>query len=116
VQHSALHAAWHAPAAKSSRCLAAWQAKLSMRSVPAGAGKPPASKPFLTFTCRGSSLSMVQDLPISRPHGPARARSLACPLIICSCASHAHPADAACMLPLEDTPQAASAWLCKALW
>ena len=30
-------------------------------------------KPFLTFTCRGPNLNMVQDLPISKPHMPARA-------------------------------------------
>ena len=49
------------------------QVKLSMRAVPVGHGAPPVSKPFLTFTCRGANLNMVQDLPISKPHPPARA-------------------------------------------
>ena len=47
------------------------QVKLAMRAVPTGANTVPVSKPFLTFTCRGPNLNMVQDLPISKPHLPA---------------------------------------------
>ena len=49
------------------------QVKLTMRSVPMPGGAPSVPKPFLTFTCRGPNLNMVQDLPISKPHMPARA-------------------------------------------
>ena len=56
--------------------LAVMQVKLSMRSVPVGNNSPPVPKPFLTFTCRGPNLNMVQDLPISKPHAPARAPSM----------------------------------------
>ncbi|BDA43309.1 hypothetical protein COCOBI_04-3210 [Coccomyxa sp. Obi] len=47
------------------------EVKLAMRAVPTGANTAPVSKPFLTFTCRGPNLNMVQDLPISKPHLPA---------------------------------------------
>lgn len=49
------------------------QVKLTMRSVPMPGRAPSVPKPFLTFTCRGPNLNMVQDLPISKPHMPARA-------------------------------------------
>ena len=49
------------------------QVKLAMRSVPMPGDAPSVPKPFLTFTCRGPNLNMVQDLPISKPHLPARA-------------------------------------------
>ena len=49
------------------------QVKLTMRSVPMPGDAPSVPKPFLTFTCRGPNLNMVQDLPISKPHLPARA-------------------------------------------
>lgn len=48
------------------------QVKLAMRSVPMPGDAPSVPKPFLTFTCRGSNLNMVQDLPISKPHLPER--------------------------------------------
>ncbi len=52
-------------------CCCHAQVKLAMRAVPTGTNTPPVSKPFLTFTCRGLNLNMVQDLPISKPHLPA---------------------------------------------
>ncbi|CAK0780782.1 hypothetical protein CVIRNUC_005173 [Coccomyxa viridis] len=48
------------------------EVKLTMRSVPMPGGAPSVPKPFLTFTCRGPNLNMVQDLPISKPHMPAQ--------------------------------------------
>ncbi|KAK9845734.1 hypothetical protein WJX81_000857 [Elliptochloris bilobata] len=48
------------------------EVKLAMRKVP-GSDE---SKPFLTFTCRGPNLHMVQDLPISRPHAPGEVDAL----------------------------------------
>eukprot|EP00798_Chlamydomonas_sp_ICE-L_P020003 gene20003-26716_t len=44
--------------------------KLAQRSVPApgGAEGETVSKPFLSFQGRGQSMSMVQDLPVSRPY------------------------------------------------
>ena len=55
------------------RAAVAVQVKLAMRSVPMPGDAPSVPKPFLTFTCRGPNLNMVQDLPISKPHLPARA-------------------------------------------
>ena len=49
------------------------QVKLAMRSVPMPGDAPSVPKPILTITCRGPNLNMVQDLPISKPHLPARA-------------------------------------------
>lgn len=48
-----------------------------MRTVPdGGPSGQGTAKPFLTFTCRGPNLHMVQDLPISRPHTPAEVDAL----------------------------------------
>ena len=45
--------------------------KLTERPVPGGGRRP-----FLTFICRGPNLHMVQDLPVSRPHGPGEVDAL----------------------------------------
>ena len=48
-----------------------------MRTVPGACdGSQGGAKPFLTFTCRGPNLNMVQDLPISKPHSPAQVDEL----------------------------------------
>lgn len=42
------------------------QVKLAMRSGPMPSAAPAMPKPFLTFTCRGPNLNMIQNLPISK--------------------------------------------------
>ena len=53
------------------------QVKLAMRTMPGACnGSQGGAKPFLTFTCRGPNLNMVQDLPISKPHSPSQVDEL----------------------------------------
>jgi hypothetical protein len=49
--------------------------KLTLRSVPSGGDAPDQSRPFLSFSTADhrSSVSIVQDLPITKPFAPSRA-------------------------------------------
>jgi hypothetical protein len=49
--------------------------KLTLRNVPSGGDAPDHSRPFLSFSTADhrSSVSIVQDLPITKPFAPSRA-------------------------------------------
>lgn len=49
--------------------------KLTLRNVPSGGDAPDQSRPFLSFSTADhrSSVSIVQDLPITKPFAPSRA-------------------------------------------
>ena len=49
--------------------------KLALRRV-AGGNAENATRPFLTFTSKGSDLNMVQDLPVSKPYSSTEVDAL----------------------------------------
>lgn len=46
--------------------------KLTVRNVPSGGSAPDQSRPFLCFSTLASNMSIVQDLPITKPLPPSR--------------------------------------------
>lgn len=53
--------------------------KLTLRTVPSGGDAADQSRPFLSFSILGNNVSIVQDLPITKPFAPARESALAEP-------------------------------------
>ncbi len=69
----------HCPQVLSAACRNAVESlemRLTMRTVPGGApGAETQQKPFLSLVTTGSTISMAQDLPITKPHPPSREAS-----------------------------------------
>lgn len=69
----------HCPQVLSAACRNAVESlemRLTMRTVPGGApGTETQQKPFLSLVTTGSTISMAQDLPITKPHPSSRESS-----------------------------------------